>query len=175
MRKSLGDLKILSYLIPISLILLFLASGTTLYYKEKKFPIPWTPKGEVGIISSVAIMCMSSFWHLNLFGLYKSMEGQSTTKFMALVPLQCFCCCLLSITIAIICCKNFGPELEASVLLNFEATPGVLSIALRSSFTFFIILQTPYLMLPLKQSCLVLIEEVFYSKVSQKLLINERS
>jgi hypothetical protein len=94
---------------------------------------------------------------------------------MALVPIQCFCCCLLSITIGIICCKIFGPELKASVLLNFESSAGVLSIVLRSSFALLIISQIPYIMLPLKQSCLVLIEEVFYSKISKKLLNNQHT
>jgi hypothetical protein len=40
MYKSLGELKILSYLIAISVLLLLTLSGTTLYLKENKFAIP---------------------------------------------------------------------------------------------------------------------------------------
>jgi hypothetical protein len=74
-------------LIPASLLLLLIAAGTTLAQHEKSFEIPDSPQQEGGILSGVSIMCMSTFWHLNLFSLYKSMDGQSTAKFMALVPL----------------------------------------------------------------------------------------
>lgn len=87
-RKTIGQISIMSYLIAGSISLFVITLSLELYNCEADKKIDnLAPTQRYGIISSISVIGMSCFYHMNVFGIYTSMRDKSVKKFLIGAPI----------------------------------------------------------------------------------------
>lgn len=171
-KRSMGELPILSYLLLGSVLLFIILTGVDLATGAKeaqplsnfKTPI-WSDK----IVSSISILCVACSYQTGVFPAYTSMQDKSTLRFSISAGIANAFCGVVYIILGILCLAMFGSELQSNVLLNMATRPGYASIFVRLNFSLVLVTHIPYIFFSTKEAYLVFIDEIRHKSVSEKL------
>jgi len=167
-----GEIPFLSYTL-MSCVLLFifltgldLAVGEEQVHPLKDFKYPIR---SYEIITSISILTVAFSYQTCVYPAYTAMQDKSTDKFLISSVINLVFCALVYTTLGLICLVMFGSELQSNVLLNMSTRPGYASILIRLIFSLVLTAHIPYIFFIVKESYLVLIDEIWHRSVSEKL------
>jgi amino acid permease len=166
-KKSIGQMSFMSYLIALSTLLFVGTLVVEMLVSDVRFEIGGLATKPYGIINSISVIGMSCFYHTNVFAIYTSMRQRSVNSFLLVgTSIQSLVCAGITISVGIIGLKRFGDTMQDNILMNLATIPSTLSIVLRFVFSIFVATMIPYSFFPLKQACLVIIDETMNKSIS---------
>jgi amino acid permease len=174
MRK-LAELKIFSYLL-FAAVLSFIALTSLDLYDTSDYENQRPDSEELlaikpgfGLITSMSIFSTAFFYHVMVFPAYSSLENRSTARFACSTMLTNSICSFVYITLGVISLFLFGAEVQPDIIKNMATRSGYASITLRLMFCLLLLVHIPFIFHALKESVLVVYEELFHRSVSSVL------
>ena len=174
-KRQLAELKILSYIF-LAVIITFICLMFTELMTDKvavadtlNMDELTRTKGDYHLITAIAILVFAFQVQFMIFPTYSELEKRSTARFTQVSMIYTSIVTTSYTTVAIIGMLLFGSEISSDLLTNISQRTGTVSIWMRVSYCFLLLLHLPYFFFSVKEYTLVIIDELLNRSLSTHL------
>ena len=121
------------------------------------------------LVTSVCILVFAFSMQFMVFPTYVELEKRSTSRYATVSKISTTIYTMAYLATAAAGVLLFGTKIQPDILINIAKITGKVSIFIRLSYSFLMLLHIPYFFFSIKEYVLVLFDEVMNRSMSQHL------
>ena len=121
------------------------------------------------LVTSVCILVFAFSMQFMVFPTYVELEKRSTSRYATVSKISTTIYTMAYLATAAAGLLLFGTKIQPDILINIAEITGKVSIFIRLSYSFLMLLHIPYFFFSIKEYVLVLFDEVMNRSMSQHL------